>query len=138
MAELHIGFTGTRKGMSNAQKIWLPYHVGEMVVSAVWADKWFHHGDCVGADAEAHDIMKELGFKIHIHPPSSSKYRASCKGDAIEFEHPYLTRNKRIVDCTSVLFACPAQHLEIARGSGTWSTIRYARARRTVLTVIPR
>ncbi len=135
MAELHIGFTGTRKGMSNEQRTWLPFHVGQIIVGD-WDDLWFHHGDCKGADSEAHDIMKSLGFKICIHPPSNSKYRAFRSGDVTEDVHQYLIRNRHIVDRSSYMFACPAQHLEIARGSGTWSTIRYARKCLTTLIVI--
>ena len=28
-----------------------------------------HHGDCLGADAEFHELCRETGLKIHVHPP---------------------------------------------------------------------
>jgi len=40
---------------------------------------------------------------------------------------PYLSRNRAIVDETEMLIATPAEFTEQQR-SGTWSTVRYARA----------
>jgi hypothetical protein len=84
-----------------------------------------HHGDCIGADKDAHDIAKELGLKIELHPPSKADLRAYCEADVVHDPEPYLQRNKKIVDHTKILVATPKTAVEEIK-SGTWSTIRYA------------
>jgi hypothetical protein len=121
MAEVVIvGFTGTRRGMTAYQKAKLRELLEESGCIR------FHHGDCLGADAEAHDIAADLGLRTIVHPPDITTYRAWCKGTVVRPERPYLTRNRDIVLECDVLFAAPAQALEIQR-SGTWSTVRVAR-----------
>jgi predicted Rossmann fold nucleotide-binding protein DprA/Smf involved in DNA uptake len=114
-----FGFTGTSRGMSEAQKNrvrnFLSNKKGE-----------FHHGDCIGADDEAHDIAVELGLGAVIHPPINSVYRAWKQGWITKGPLPYLDRNKVIVRSTEILIATPGEMVEQLR-SGTWSTIRYAR-----------
>jgi hypothetical protein len=99
-----------------------------------------HHGDCVGADEQFHDILTEgLGWTIVIHPSSSDALRA-YKGEG-EFDtiilppKPPLQRNHDIVDASDLMIACPNEREEILR-SGTWATIRYARERHKPLIVI--
>ena len=116
-----IGFTGTQDGMTRAQIVAL-----RRILSRTGG--WFHHGDCVGADAEAHEIAAYLeGYRIILHPPSDPKKRAWCKGaHETRNEKPYLQRNRDLVDETDVLIAAPKDKQERLR-SGTWSTVRYAR-----------
>jgi hypothetical protein len=85
-----------------------------------------HHGDAVGADAEAHDIAIELGCAIVIHPPAIETQRAFMTAADVRAPKPYLDRNKDIVRETTILVAAPAEAVEQLR-SGTWSTVRYAR-----------
>ncbi len=87
---------------------------------------WFHHGDCVGADAEAHEIAARLGYKIAIHPPYDPSRRAFKQGDYLSPVDSYLSRNRKIVLNTSALFAAPHTMNENARG-GTWYTVRFAK-----------
>ncbi len=54
-----------------------------------------HHGDAVGADAEAHEIAIGLGCAIVIHPPAVETQRAFKT--AAEIRAPNLVRNKDIV-----------------------------------------
>ena len=118
---MKIGFTGTRKGMTFEQKKQLVKYL--LTVSK--HDKEFHHGDCIGADAEAHRIAVQCGFSIYKHPPEDDSYRAYCfLGDEYEPKE-YLARNKDIVNTTDVLIATPKSNKEEIR-SGTWSTVRYA------------
>lgn len=127
------GFTGTQKGMTDAQKAKLAYEL------SIFRPREFHHGDCVGADSEAHDIVRRIlpDCKIVIHPPTDSKKRAYKKGDVILDPLPYLERNHRIVEMTRCLVACPAESNEVLR-SGTWSTIRYAgRKNKTQYIILP-
>lgn len=84
----------------------------------------FHHGDCVGADAEAHAIAVDLGIPVVIHPPLDPKARAGCQSQYIRERHPYVERNHHIVQETDYLIAAP-KGPEVTR-SGTWATVRYA------------
>ena len=122
----HIGFTGTQKGMTEAQI----KRVGHLLVlhSGV-----VHHGDCTGADAQCHDLALMTGHAVEIHPPTNERARAWKKGAAhMHPAKPYLVRNHDIVDAVQMLIATPKTATEELR-SGTWATVRYARtqARRT-------
>ena len=119
---MKIGFTGSREGMSQKQK---EQFVLEMLKLEPTE---FHHGDCEGADAEAHDIVREFfpAAKIVVHPPLNSSKRAFKDGDETREPDDYLPRDERIVNETSFLFGAPKSNIELKR-SGTWYTIRYAR-----------
>lgn len=94
----------------------------------------FHHGDCKGADSEAHDIARVLGGRVVVHPPFDGRARARRAGNETREPKPYLSRNRDIVDETELLIATPEgpEHLR----SGTWSTIRYARSRGRVIHIV--
>lgn len=115
----HVGFTGTRDGMTTAQteSFWQ--------INQKTCPGWFHHGDCVGADADAHQIARRKGLYIALHPPSDSSLRAFCDHDVTSGPKPYLVRNRDIVDASSVLVACPGTMKE-EKFHRTWYTIRYA------------
>ena len=125
-----IGFTGTQEGMSEKQRSSL-----RQVLAGFFADgaRVFRHGDCVGADAQAHAIAKAIGFRVVIHPPSDDSKRAFCQGDVVLTPRPYLLRNRHIVDASGVLIATPKGDEELR--SGTWSTVRYARKVRRDFTI---
>lgn len=123
---IKIGFTGTRHGMTQAQRA----AVYEFLYTREGGE--FHHGDCIGADAEAHDVAAMAGFDpndggIVVHPPTDPKARAFKTCSIVLDPLPYLVRNRAIVDETSWLIATPAEAVEQARG-GTWYTVRYARS----------
>jgi len=139
---MRIGFTGTQAGMTKEQKERLESWIR---MSRPWQ---FHHGDYIGADKEAHDIIMKFnnytvaGVSIIIHPPADPKKRAFCKRHSCDkteitelLPKPYMTRNHDIVDCSSVLVACPGQFSEVLR-SGTWATMRYARKVGKIVMVI--
>lgn len=120
-----VGFTGTRKGMTDAQAervltLLLDQHPREV-----------NHGDCVGGDERFHRICQRLNISIVIHPPEDDKLRAFCEGASLVHDPlPYIERN-RIIVCTSErMIATPKEQVEPkpGRGQGTWSTIRYARS----------
>ena len=58
MVAPEIGFTGTQEGMSEKQRSSL-----RQVLADFFADgaRVFRHGDCIGADAQAHAIAKATG-----------------------------------------------------------------------------
>lgn len=84
------------------------------------------HGDCIGADKQAHGIARKLGLWITGYPPNDEKNRAWCECDEYAAPAPYLERNKLIVNQASFLIALPRFHYEETR-SGTWAAVRYAR-----------
>jgi hypothetical protein len=89
----------------------------------------FHHGDCIGADATAHEIADNAHIPIVIHPPTDASKRAFCKGALVVLRaYPYLVRNHNIVESVDVMLATPFEDKEVLR-SGTWATVRYARKR---------
>lgn len=117
-----IGFTGTQRGMAAAQRTKLQDILG----AERQGNFGFHHGDCIGADSEAHDVAERLGAYIVVHPPKNPSKRANRKGDILCPVKPYLRRNHDIVNACDVLIAAPARCVEVMR-SGTWATVRYAR-----------
>jgi len=142
------GFTGTRKGMTGAQR----RHVLAMLQSA----RELHHGDAIGADADtsmaAHlenaqrASVDETPIVIWVHPPIDDKYRAYCKGDVWLSPKPYLERNADIVNMLppgGQVIATPRQLRNkepqgYLRGEGTWWTVRYAlNANRPVHIIYP-
>ena len=78
-----IGMTGTRDGMTLQQQgvftqILRDFYSDEIEFFGQDVEQRFHHGDCIGADAEGHDIAKEVGYVIVIHPPEKDEVRARC------------------------------------------------------------
>lgn len=126
---LSIGITGTRRGLINPQRAGLVGLIRESAMSE------FHHGDCIGVDAEAHDLVRQLQPDVHIivHPPMNPKNRAFKQGLILP-EKDYFIRNIDIIKSCDILLACPKMLSEEQR-SGTWHAIRYAAKikRRTII-----
>lgn len=110
--------------------------VSDLLVSRV--PGWLHHGVCVGADEEAHAIAKSLGLLLAGHPPKNSHRRSwKCTDfDQLYAAKDYIPRNHDIVDLTEELIAAPAADEGHSLRSGTWSTIRYARQKRKMVTIV--
>lgn len=119
-----VGITATRDGLTGAQVYQLSLGLDMLEPTEA------HHGDCIGGDAQFHEICLDLGIPIHIHPPEDDKRRAFCEHAAVvNPPAPYLTRNRAIVNESDCILACPKEDTEPepARGQGTWSTIRHAK-----------
>lgn len=123
-----VGFTGTRERLPGAQ-------VSSLIA---WVQSRprgvLHHGDCVGADTAAHATFLFHGWSIEAHP-TGGQFRAH--NVSASKTHPLkspLERNADIVAAADELLACPSGP-EIVR-SGTWSTIRKARAKGILRTII--
>lgn len=117
---VRIGFTGNQDGQTKAQKKAVRALLQEL------KGTHFHHGDCIGSDAQAHETALAQGYAVIIHPPTDPSKRAFCKGAmVVRDEKPYLRRNMDIIKECSVLIATPRSHKEVIR-SGTWSTVRRA------------
>src|SRR5258708_38911504 len=119
---MKVGFTGTQRGLTERQRVML----GLYLAGLEGACEEFHHGDCIGADAEAHELVRRYNVPVVIHPPDNSSKRAFCSDyHAAMPLSPYLARNRDIVDAVDLMIACPSG-IEVRR-SGTWATVRYAR-----------
>jgi hypothetical protein len=94
-----------------------------------------HHGDCVGADAQANRIANDLRIRTVAHPPKNPTLRAFCTSRECRTPRGYTERNHEIVDECGQLIVLPKEEKEIVR-SGTWATCRYARSRGDVLVFI--
>lgn len=118
------GFTGTRKGLTKRQLGAL-----KTLLLDLECDE-FHHGDCLGADAEFHALVDNEGCRVVIHPPFVNAHRANCVtkcADGIVMPpRDYLDRDYEIAK-SPILIACPAEETGEVVRSGTWATVRYAR-----------
>lgn len=128
---MRVGFTGTRGGMTAVQKQEFKATILQLNLDE------FHHGDCVGADEDAHYLVIEnFDCQMVGHPPTNTMYQAHCSFDRQLPPMEYLARNRGIVNTTDILIACPKEEAEILR-SGTWSTVRYARKQKKQVIIIP-
>tara|TARA_R110000823_G_scaffold75450_1_gene172600 strand:+ start:2546 stop:3052 length:507 start_codon:yes stop_codon:yes gene_type:complete len=128
---IHVGFTGTRDGMTNEQIVNVARKLEEFKDFYIHDNLrkgalCFHHGDCMGADFQAHGIARNLHYNVIIHPPENDKARQFCVGDMILPELPYIKRNHNIVEMSKYMIGTPKEDIEQLHG-GTWATIRYAR-----------
>jgi hypothetical protein len=122
-----VGFTGTQSGMTPKQIFRVAQILHNLIENCNGDGSEFHHGDCMGADAEAVVIARRLGFKIHCHPPTDESKRSFAPYDVVYPAKPYLERNKDIVMAgVTALIATPKLPVEEIR-SGTWATVRYGR-----------
>ena len=117
----HVGFSGTRMGMTVDQAV---------TVEGLLTDNLdtgsAHHGDCIGADADFHRLIRSKGLYVIGHPPLNNGLRAFCDFDECREPKPYLERDRDIIDESDWAIFTPGTFREILR-SGTWATIRYAR-----------
>lgn len=127
---MNIGFTGTRRGMTEHQMA-----AFSQLMSEVFQLSSFHHGDCVGADDEAANIMSEIrsysdmdtrNWKIVCHPPVDESHRAfNTHHDEAMGPRTHFARNREIVDACDMLVVVPMDTERQDRG-GTWYTHDYA------------
>lgn len=132
---IKLGFTGSRYGLNQKQKDQIILLLNTYKNMGLKIE--IHHGDCLGADADFHDLCFKFmpETNIIIHPPIDNKLRAYCHSEQIKPEKDYLSRNRDIVDESEVVIACPLSNQEELR-SGTWATIRYARKQNKKLIII--
>lgn len=146
---MKVGFTGTQKGMVDDQintfvQLLRNFAERYSVEPLANPEMEFHHGDCVGADADANNIVRGFssagqlpGFKIVSHPPIVQSKREFSIADEERPPKPYLERNHDIVDECDILIACTKGFKEEQR-SGTWATIRYAiKTKKPVIIILP-
>lgn len=120
-----IGFTGTRLGMTDAQRDRVQLILRNALAQGVACT--LVHGGCTGADEQADRIAAELGIPRHVRPAMIARYRATLAEGALVVAEPKLPleRNRDIVEDVRYLIACPDGPERVR--SGTWSTVRHAR-----------
>ncbi len=133
----HIGFTGTRHGMTVEQRAEVALLVKMFAgMSGGWR-LVCHHGDCIGADSEFHDIARGVDALIELHPGPLDDHQRQAQrwGDVRHTAQPHMRRNRIIVLASDVMIATPFEADEQLRG-GTWSTIRMARVAKRPLAIV--
>lgn len=137
---LHVGFTGTRRGMTPAQLETVAQLLLDIKLGAGGRELFFHQGLCVGADEQAAQLAQAAGYRIIGHPPTNRSLisrPAALLCERHRPARPYLDRNHDIVMEAEVVLATPAEDREVLR-SGTWATIRHARKEGvSLLLVVP-
>lgn len=149
---MKVGFTGTQAGMTAKQKneVWFWLNEIRNGSYVVGGDKLeFHHGGCIGADEQAHELAGRAGphglsgeYWRHVHwALDTGDGKVAQLSDINECQvydpKPPLDRNRDIVDAVDVLLVAPRQRREVLR-SGTWATYRYAqKIGRTCILVWP-
>jgi len=142
---LKVGFTGTRRGMTQHQ-FGLCKELADVLIygaRAVPGKPEWHHGGQAGADRESHVIAHALGYVCHVHPcPGVSRLGYVAAGidypdDVWHEVFPPLTRDRIIAEEVGVLIAAPESDKEVQR-SGSWATIRYAYAAGAPVIHLPR
>lgn len=89
------------------------------------------HGDCVGADAQFHDIvLRDPQNHVIIHPPIDQSHRAHCDLFApprvtVLAPQTHFARNRSIVLNSQLMIAAPRDMIHQPRG-GTWYTYDFA------------
>ena len=133
---MKAGVTGTQNGWTKAQRMMFTLIIAELDIT-----EW-HHGDCIGVDAQATMVVRQrFGMDIvHCHPPEDPKKRAYVSGHVIYSTKPYKERNVDIATAVEILFVIPRTHTaKEAPRSGTWYTYRQAKAlERRIIGIGPR
>jgi hypothetical protein len=104
-----------------------------------------HHGACMGADVDFHNVCIDMEMiqLIHVHPSDdrfTNRLRQLKQIERVAMiwpEEAPLQRDLTMVQYSDVLLATPLQDDEIVR-SGTWATVRRARKLRKTVHVFRR
>lgn len=133
---MHIGFTGSRNGLFPYQSSIL---TDMLAYYRLTGYTHLHHGDCVGADAQAAGIAQYWGYLLIAHPPVNPRYRAFIPSHEVRPEQPYHVRNDAIVAACDLGIACPANEApDGVTSRGTWSVVaKLSTARRPAWIITP-
>lgn len=118
-----IGFSGTRYGMTDIQRIELV-----KILLNHYPFYSIRAGNCIGADEEFNKIIFTIFPKVQriSHPPINKSLCSQVPYTLYEEPKDYLERNKDIINYSTIFIACPDGLVEKLR-SGTWQAIRYAK-----------
>jgi hypothetical protein len=124
---IRIGYPGSRHGMTTPQMLAVHGYLNHTLLVNDWDGLLieFHHGDCIGGDAQAHVIATVTGCRTVAHPPLNPSKRAWCQADEIRPPDGYLRRYWAIASETGELLATPESPVPDVH-SGTWIIAMYA------------
>lgn len=127
---MKIGFLGTLREFTQVQR---DLFIDTIIKFGVVEE--FHHGDCVGSDENAHNIIRLIApdCEICVHPPVREMHRAYCEGDVDFVQMDYIARNQEIVDFSDVVVACIHEFIKGQARSGAndpWRAIEYAKSQK--------
>jgi hypothetical protein len=132
---LVVGLTGTRGGMTLEQAAtaaaWFAERHGQI--------RELHHGDCVGVDAEIHDMIREVDPRVWIvgHPPTDGKMRAGCECDQTRSPRASAECIRYVAGESAVVLALPARSRE-QTSDPVWRAVAYTRnIRKRVDLILP-
>ena len=131
---IEIGMTGNRDGLSPEQRRIFESLLANDMQNVFGQQISFHHGDCVGSDADTHHIAKSMGAFVIVHPPENPTLRAYCEGHATRVEKGYFARNRDIVNESLKMYGFPSHKNE--KKGGTWYTIKYSVSQHVPVTII--
>ncbi len=94
-----------------------------------------HHGDCIGADTQAHTAALEYALNLHLHPSTAATRAHNTGAHLMSIPLPPTDRDRLMVDDCEALIATPRLMVEELR-SGTWATVRYARKQRKPVHIV--
>jgi len=128
---MHLGITGTRKGMTEKQ-----FNVLKKFIKEGMSFTHFHHGDCRGVDIQVAYLVDHYRPEARIirHPPLSSLTQGYGPFDESRLPKDYLVRDQDNVNESDYLWAVPDK-AECIR-SGTWATVRMARKKGIPITIV--
>jgi len=124
--EIHVGFTGTRHGMTTDQERrvwWVLNDLKERCPVIIG-----HHGDCLGADVQFDRMCLASGARVVVHPPTQDGVRARLPATderSVLGAKSYMNRNRDIVRASDGLLATPCAP-QRGPSRGTWATVRMA------------
>lgn len=130
---MQIAITATRHGLQPRQLNRLS-DILDFLNDATDVERG-RHGDCTGGDAQFHDLCRDKGIPISIHPPKKGQWRANKHQDEANGDHDIevlgekdcMVRNEDMVRATDLTIACPREMIQRNHG-GTWRTWFFARA----------
>lgn len=104
MKHTSLGFTGNRRGMTGDQKQVVAQFLQWINPTEV------HHGECVGSDADFHEMVRVLLPECHIigHPPKNESLHARLEGYYAESPpDTYFGRDRAVVDAATIVIGTP-------------------------------
>lgn len=126
-----IGFTGTRWGMTDAQKRAVSRWLLQLLAGGASNPDEIHHGDCYGSDDEFANMVHTAHplTRIVCHPPEDETHRAfNPHSDEMREPLSHFARNREIVAAAEVVIGTPREMTRQERG-GTWYTLDMAKKR---------
>ena len=128
---MKLGVTGTRKGMTDAQR----KAILRIFTEIKQGVHELHHGDCVGVDNQVAVLADLFLFDTVCHPPLKDDLRAFHHSTERREKKSYLERDRDIANEADMLFVIPYEEENTGEG-GTWYTNNYAEKTGTSRTII--